>query len=191
MIDGKQIESAVSSLIASTSQIKTTTAWNSDHANRFDQKYQQALNAAGRAIIATKDKAVTTINETATAVADGATQRVDAAIGSLNAASQGAERLVEVAEHLQKPLGWATAARMSLTLIPVATVLLMGVMTIWTLVVGVRWAMDQEWALWLKIAAGIGLVGLIAGAGFGLWRLSVWVKAALDEAALLPGRRGR
>lgn len=191
VIDGKQIAGAVSSLMSAKAQIEKTTAWNSDQANQFVQKYQQALNAAGRAIITTRDKAVTTIEETASAVAGGATQQVDAAIGRLDAARQSAERLVDLAERLQKPLGWAAASRMSLALLPVAAVLLMGVMTVWTLVVGIRWAVDQDWALWLKITAGIGLTGFVTGAGFGLWRLAVWVKAALDEAAMRLGRSRR
>ena len=188
VIDGKQIAGAVSSLMSAKTQIEKTTAWNSDQAEEFAKKYRQALNAAGRAIITTRDKAVTTIEETASAAADGATQQVDAAIGRLDAARQSAERLVDVAERLQKPLGWAAASRMSLALLPVAAVLLMGVMTVWTLVVGVQWALDQDWALWLKITAGIGLTGIVTGAGFGLWRLTVWIKVALDEAARKLGR---
>lgn len=190
-IDGKQIAGAVSSLMSAKTQIEKTTAWNSDQANEFVQKYQQTLNTAGRAIIATRDKAVTTIEETASAAADGATQRVDAAIGRLDAARQSAERLVDVAERLQKPLGWAAASRMSLALLPVAAVLLMGVMTVWTLVVGIRWALAQDWELWLNLTAGIGLTGFIAGVGFALWRLTVWVKVALDEAAIKLGRNRR
>jgi hypothetical protein len=190
-IDGKQIAGAVSSLMSAKTQVEKTTAWNSDRANEFVQKYQQALNAAGRAINTTRDKAVTTIEETATAVADGATQQVDAAIGRLDAARHSAERLVGVAERLEKPLGRAAASRMGLALLPVATTLLMGVMTVWTLVVGVRWALDQDWASWLKIVAGIGLTGLVTGAGFGLWRLTVRMKLALDEAAMRLGRSRR
>ncbi|MFS0717340.1 hypothetical protein ABC337_12725 [Arthrobacter sp. 1P04PC] len=188
-IDGKQIAGAVSSLMFAKNQIEKTTAWNSDKANEFVQKYQQTLNVAGRAISATKDKAVTTIEETASAAADGAAHRVDAAIGRLDAASQSAERLVAVAERLQKPLGWAAVARLSLVLLPVAAVLLMGVMTVWTLVVGIRWALAQDWEIWLNITAGIGLTGFVAGVGFGLWRLTVWVKVALDRAAMELGRR--
>jgi hypothetical protein len=191
VIDGKQIAGAASSLMAAKTQIEKTTAWNADRANEFVQKYQQALNAAGRAIITTRETAVRTIEETASAVAGGATQQVDAALGRLDAARQSVERLVDMAERLQKPLGWAAASRMSLALLPVAAVLLMGVMTVWTLVVGVRWAVDQDWALWLKITAGIGLTGLVAGAGFGLWRLTVWVKVALDKAAMEVGWKGR
>lgn len=188
-IDGKQIAGAVSSLMSAKNQIEKTTAWNSDKANEFVQKYQQTLNVAGRAINTTRDKAVTTIEETATAAADGAAQRVDAAIGRLNAASQSAERLVAVAERLQKPLGWAAAARLSLVLLPVAAVLIMGVMSVWTLVVGIRWALAQDWEIWLNITAGIGLTGFVAGVGFGLWRLTVWVKVALERAAMELGRR--
>lgn len=188
VIDGKQITGAVSSLMSAKSQIEKTTAWNFEQANEFEKKYRQALDSAGRAIIATRKQAVTAIEETASAVAGGATQHVDAAIGRLDAARQSAERLVTVAERLQRPLGWAAAARMSLALLPVAAVLLMGVMTVWALVVGVRWAVDQDWVLWLKITAGIALTGLVTGAGLGLWRLAVWVKVALEEAA---GRSGR
>jgi hypothetical protein len=191
VIDGKQIAGAVSSLLSAKTQIEKTTAWNSDRANEFVQKYQQALNAAGRAIITTRDKAVTTIEETASAVAGGATQQVDAAIGRLDAARKSAERLVDVAERLEKPLGWAAASRISLTLVPVAAVLLMGVMTVWALVVGISWALAQDWELWLNITAGIGLTGFVAGAGFGLWRLTVWMRVALDEAAIKLGRTRR
>lgn len=188
-IDGKQIAGAVSSLMSAKTQIEKTTAWNSEKATEFVQKYQQALNAAGRAINMAKDRAVTTIEETASAAAVGATQRVDAAIGRLDAASQSAERLVAVAERLQKPLGWAAVARLSLVLLPVVAVLLMGVMTVWTLVVGIRWALAQDWEIWLNITAGLGFTGFLAGVGFGLWRLTVWVKVALDRAAMKLGTR--
>lgn len=191
VIDGKQIAGAVSSLTSAKTQIEKTTAWNSEQANEFTTRYRQALNAAGRAINTTTDQAVTAIKESASAVAGGATQQVDAAIGRLDSARQSAENLVEVAERLQKPLAWAAAARMGLTLLPVAVVLLMGVQSVWTLVVGIRWALAQDWALWLNITAGIGLAGLVTGAGFGLWRLSVRVKAALDEAAMPLGRKRR
>jgi hypothetical protein len=191
VIDGKQIAGAASSLMAAKTQIEKTTAWNADRANDFVLKYQQALNVAGRAIITTRDKAVTTIEETGSMAANAATQQVDAAIDRLEAARQSAERLVGVAERLEKPLGWAAASRMALALLPVAVTLFMGVMIVWTLVVGVRWALDQDWALWLKITAGIGLTGLVTGTGFGLWRLTVCVKVALDKAATELGRKRR
>ncbi|BCT74199.1 hypothetical protein SCMU_00410 [Sinomonas cyclohexanicum] len=131
------------------------------------------------------------IKQTASAAADGAAEPVDAAIGRLDAARRSAEHFVAVAERLQKPLGWAAAARMGLVLLPVAVVLLMGVQTVWTLVVGIQWALAQHWELWLDITAGIGLASLVTGAGFGLWRLTAWVKAALDEAATRLGRNRR
>lgn len=191
LIDGKQIAGAVSSLMSAKIQIEKTTAWNSDQANEFTTRYRQALNAAGRAIITTRDQAVTAIRESASTAADEATRQIDAAIEHLDAGRQAAEHVVAVAERLQKPLGWAAAARMSLALLPVTVVLLMGVQTIWTLVVGVQWVLAQDWALWLNITAGTGLAALIAGAGFGLWRLSVWVKKALDEAAMRLERKAR
>jgi hypothetical protein len=191
VIDGKQIAGVVSSLMSAKAQIEKTTAWNSDQANEFVQKYRQALNTAGRAIITTRDQAITAIKETGSTAADAATQQVDAAIDRLEAARQSAERLVGVAERLEKPLGWAAASRMALALLPVAATLFMGVMIVWTLVVGVRWALDQDWALWLKITAGIGLTGLVTGTGFGLWRLTVCVKVALDKAATELGRKKR
>lgn len=190
-IDGKQIAGAVSSLMSAKNQIEKTTAWNSDKANEFVQKYHQTLNTAGRAIITTRDQAITAIKETGSTAADAATQQVDAAIDRLEAARQSAERLVGVAERLEKPLAWAAASRMALALLPVAATLLMGVMIVWTLVVGVRWALDQDWTLWLKITAGIGLTGLVTGTGFGLWRLTVRVKVALDKAATELGRKRR
>ncbi|MCG2623008.1 hypothetical protein LVY72_13985 [Arthrobacter sp. I2-34] len=177
--------------MSAKTQIEKTTEWNSKQANEFVNKYRQALNAAGRAINTTADQAVTAIKESASTAAGAATQQIDAAIDRVNAARESAEHLVEVAERLQKPLAWATAARMALTLLPVAVVLLMGVQSVWTLVVGIRWALAQDWALWLNITAGIGLAGLVTGAGFGLWRLTVWVKAALDEAATQPRRNRR
>ncbi|MGM0928818.1 MAG: hypothetical protein ACQEXN_03790 [Actinomycetota bacterium] len=177
--------------MSAKTQIEKTTAWNSEQANEFTKKYGQALNAAGRAIITTADQAVTAIRESASAAAGVATQQIDAAIERVDAARESAERVVEVAERLQKPLGWAAAARMGLALLPVAVVLLLGVQSVWALVVGVRWALAQDWALWLNITAGIGLAGLVAGAGFGLWRLTVWVKAALDEATMQLRRNRR
>jgi hypothetical protein len=191
VIDGEQIAGAVSSLMSAKTQLEKTTAWNSDQATEFTTKYRQALNAAGRAIMTTRDQAVTAIKQSAESAAGRATQQVDNAIGRLDAARQSAERLVDVAERLQKPLGWAAASRMSLALLPVAVVLLMGMMTVWALVVGISWALAQDWALWLNITAGISLTGFVVGAGFGLWRLAVWVKAALDEAAMPLGRSRR
>ena len=191
VIDGKQIDAAVSSLKTATARVEKTTAWNSEQAAEFVEKYERALNAAGRTINTTRDQAATAIQETASAVADGAAERVEAAIGRLDAARQSTEHLVEAAERLQKPLGWAAAARMGLVLLPVAMVLLMGVQTVWTLVVGIQWALAQHWELWLDIIAAIGLAGLVGGAAFGLWRLTVWVKAALDDAATRLGRKRR
>lgn len=191
VIDGKQIAGAVSSLMSAKTQIEKTTAWNSEQANEFVKKYRQALNVAGRAINTTTDQAVTAIKDSASTAADEATRQIDTAIEHLDAGRQATEHLMAVAEKLRKPLGWAAAARMGLTLLPVAVVLLMGVQTIWALVVGVQWALTQDWALWLSITAGVGLAALIAGAGFGLWRLSVWVKKALDEAAMRLERKAR
>lgn len=182
-LDGKQIADAVSSLMSAKTQIEKTTAWNSEQANEFTNKYRQALNAAGRAINTTADQAVAAIKESASAAAGTATHQIDAVVKHVNAARESAEHVVDVAERIQKPLAWAAAARMALVLLPVAVVLLMGVQSVWALVVGIRWALSQDWVLWLNITAGIGLAGLVAGAGFGLWRLSVWMKAALDEAA--------
>ena len=78
----------------------------------------------------------------------------------------------------------SAAARLALSLLPVCVVLLMGVQSLWTVVVGIRWALAQDWALWLNITAGIALAGLVAGAGMGLWRLTVWVRCVLDDAAM-------
>lgn len=181
-LDGKQIADAVSSLMSAKTQIEKTTAWNSEQANEFTNKYRQALNAAGRAINTTADQAVAAIKESASAAAGTATHQIDAVVKHVNAARESAEHVVDVAERIQKPLAWAAAARMALVLLPVAVVLLMGVQSVWALVVGIRWALSQDWVLWLNITAGIGLAGLVAGAGFGLWRLSVWMKEALDEA---------
>lgn len=182
-VDGKQIADAVSSLMSAKTQIEKTTAWNSEQATEFAKKYRQALNTAGRAINTTAAQAVAAISESASTAAGAATQQIDTAIERIDAARKSAEHVVAVAERLQKPLGWSAAARMALTLLPVAVVLLMGVQTVWAVVVGVRWALSQDWELWLNITAGIGLAGLVTGSGFGLWRLTVWVKAALHEAA--------
>lgn len=175
--------------MSARTQIEKTTAWNSEQANEFAKKYRQALNAAGRAIDTTADNAVTAIKESTSTAADVATQQIDAAIEGVRAARESAERVVAIAERLQKPLGWSAAARMGLSLLPVTVVLLMGVQIVWTFVVGIRWAIAQDWALWLNIITGIGLAGLVAGAGFGLWRLTVWVKAALDEASVRLERK--
>lgn len=190
-LDGKQIADAVSSLMSAKTQIEKTTAWNSEQANEFTNKYRQTLNAAGRAINTTADQAVAAIKESASAAAGTATQQIDAVVKQVNAARESAEHIVDVAERVQKPLAWAAAARMALVLLPVAVVLLMGVQSVWALVVGIRWALSQDWVMWLNITAGIGLAGLVAGAGFGLWRLSVWVKAALEEAVLSRRRTTR
>ncbi|KHL01588.1 hypothetical protein [Sinomonas humi] len=190
-IDGKQIGAAVSTLNSAATRIERTTVWGSEQASGFAAKYDEALNVAGRTLHRARDEAVKAIRETASGAASTAAEYVEAATGRLNAARQSAERLVEVAERLQKPLGWAAAARMGLALLPVAVALLMAVQTIWALVVGIQWVLAQDWALWLEITAGIGLTGLVAGAGFGLWRMTVWVKAALDEAAKLLGRNRR
>lgn len=190
-IDGKQIGAAVSTLNSAAIRIERTTAWSSEQASGFAAKYDEALNVAGRTIHRARDEAVKAIRETASGAAGTAAEHVEAATGRLDAARQSAERLVEVAERLQKPLGWAAAARMGLALLPVTVALLMAVQTIWTLVVGIQWVLAQDWALWLEITAGIGLTGLVAGAGFGLWRMTVWVKAALDEAAKRLGGNSR
>lgn len=191
VIDGKQIGDAVSSLSSATTRIEKTTAWNSEQATEFVGKYERALNAAGRAVNTTRDEAVAAIKDTATGVADGTAGQVAAAIGRLDAARQSAEHLVEAAERLQKPLGWAAAARMGLVVLPVTVVLLMGVQTVWALVVGIQWALAQDWALWLDIIAATGLASLVVGSGYGLWRLAAWVKAALDDAATRLGRKRR
>lgn len=182
-VDGKQIADAVSSLMSAKTQIEKTTAWNSEQATEFAKKYRQVLNTAGRAINTTAAQAVAAISESASTAAGAATQQIDTAVERIDAARKSAEHVVAVAERLQKPLGWSAAARVALTLLPVAVVLLMGVQSVWAVVVGVRWALSQDWELWLTITAGIGLAGLVAGSGFGLWRLTVWVKAALHEAA--------
>ena len=182
-VDGKQIAHAVSSLMSAKTQIEKTTAWNSEQATEFAKKYRQALNTAGRAINTTAAQAVAAISESASTAAGAATQQIDTAIERIDAARKSAEHVVAVAERLQKPLGWSAAARMALTLLPIAVVLLMGVQTVWAVVVGVRWALSQDWELWLNITAGIGLAGLVTGSGFGLWKVAVWVKSALHEPA--------
>lgn len=190
-IDGKQIVGAVSSLMSAKDQIEKTTAWNSNQANVFTRRYQQALNAGGKAIQTTADEAVTAIRESTASAASAASQQVEATTQRVDAAGKSAVRTIETAERLQKSLGWAAAGHMSLALLPVVVVLLMGVQTVWALVVGIHWALAQDWALWLDITAGIGLAGLITGAGFGLCRLTVWVKAALDRAVMRSGRNRR
>jgi hypothetical protein len=190
-LDGKQIASAVLSLKSATAQIEKTTAWNSEQSDEFVTKYEHALNSAGRAINATRDQALTAIKESASATAGAVSEKIDVAVERVHAATASAERVVDLAERLRKPLGWSAAARMALTLLPVAVVLLMGVQTVWVLVVGVRWALTQDWALWLRITTLIGMSSLVTGAGFGLWRLTVWVKSALDESSARQGRRPR
>lgn len=183
-LDGKQVTEAVSALASATTQIEKTTAWNSEQAEEFVKKYRQALNSAGQAINSTRDKAAAAIKESASAAAGTAAARVDSPLESVQIATDTAERIVGVAERIEERLGWSAAARLALSLLPVCVVLLMGVQSLWTVVVGIRWALAQDWALWLNITAGIALAGLVAGAGMGLWRLTVWVRCVLEDAAM-------
>ncbi|TYC99909.1 hypothetical protein FQ377_00035 [Arthrobacter echini] len=137
------------------------------------------------------DQAVIAVKEASTSAASAASQQIEATTQRVDAAGKSAARTIETAERLQKSLGWGAAAHMSLVLLPVVVVLLMGVQTVWALVVGIQWALAQDWELWMDITAGIGLAGLVTGAGFALWRLSVWVKAALDRAVMRSGRNRR
>jgi hypothetical protein len=190
-IDGRQIQASVSALTSATTRIGQMTARNAEQALEYEKRYRSALNLAGRAINTTRDQAIEAITASASSAAERATAQASLGLQQVRDATASAHQLVEVAERLQKPLAWAAAARLALTLLPVAVTLLMAVMTIWTLVVGVRWALTQHWALWLNIAAGLGLTGLVAGSLFGFWRLVVRVKQALDEAARRTGRGKR
>ncbi|MGP9528778.1 hypothetical protein [Glutamicibacter sp. AOP5-A2-18] len=74
----------------------------------------------------------------------------------IDVARESAARVVDLAEHIQKQQGLAAAERMVIPLLPVAVVLLMSVQCVWSIVVGIRWALAQDWALRVNITALIG-----------------------------------
>ena len=92
------------------------------------------------------------------------------------------DRVPDAAERLEKRLGWVTAGRMALALLPIATVLLMLVMSMWTIVHGVEWVLAMDVDLWLRVLAGVALSGLVVGACFGIWRTVVWLRDKLKWA---------
>jgi hypothetical protein len=112
------------------------------------------------------------------AVGKSAVQTVN---NELDSANSRAERTILAAERVQERLGWAAAGRMALALLPVATVLLIGTMTIWSVVNGYQWVSSMDKALWLRIVTGTALTAGILGAAFGLWKLARWVHTALQR----------
>lgn len=190
-IDGQQIRAAVSSLTSAATHIEKTTAWHSDQADKYDQRLRQTVVVAGKAIQRTRDHAMTAIGDSAASAADVAAAKVDSSVTAVRTAAEKVERLTQLAEHLDRRLGWSAAARIALSVLPVCVVLLMGVQTVWAAVVGIRWALGQQWSLWVTITAAIALAGTVAGATFGLWRLAVWVRVALSDATISSRRRTR
>lgn len=63
------------------------------------------------------------------------------------------------------------------SILPVVVVPLMAVQTVWAGTVAVHWLIQHDWALWLRIVSGIRSAGLVAGAGFGLWVVTMWGEA--------------
>lgn len=173
-IDGQKITSAVESLQRSTSMIERTTSSVAKAADVHAEKVGRALNRNGLAIEQTRDAAVRAIKSSATAT--------EAAVGdNLRRTIECAEELTAVAERLQRRVWPALIGRLAIALLPLATILLMGVATVWAIVHGYQWAMGMEGALWLRIATGVGLSAVVLGSGAGLWWLAVRVRQVLDR----------
>lgn len=172
-LDGREIREATASLQRSTIKLETTTDSVSEHAGEHAEKVRKALNSSGLAIQRTRDEAVKAIEAVSAGAADAVSTR-------LEEATERADAMIAVAERLQKRLGPAVAGRMALALLPFATVLLMGVSTVWTIVHGYQWVVGMDGALWPQITAGVAMTGVVAGIGFGLLKLAGWVSGVLE-----------
>lgn len=176
-LDVNKLSDASDSIRKSAALLAKTTTMASERLEAIARRVETTQRSNLSAVQDAKTAAVKGIEEAASTAADVANQRLDAANAT-------AGRLIEHAERLRKPLGWSVAANLALVLLPVVTVLLMGVMTAWTLVNGIQWVFVMDAALWLQIIAGVALVSLLAGSAWGLWKLVVWVRGVLERMRL-------
>lgn len=176
-LDVNKLSDASDSIRRSAALLAKTTTMASERLEAIARRVETTQRSNLSAVQDAKTAAVKGIEEAASTAADVANQRLDAANAT-------AGRLIEHAERLRKPLGWSVAANLALVLLPVVTVLLMGVMTAWTLVKGIQWVFVMDAALWLRIIAGVALVSLLAGSAWGLWKLVVWVRGVLERMRL-------
>lgn len=173
-LDGSLISKSATAIQRSTTALERTTARLSESMDTHSKHVENALNTSGRAVLRTRDEAVKAIRDVSSEAADEVGAR-------LERATERADEVVAVAERLQKRLGPALVGRLALALLPLATVLLMGVSTVWAVVHGYQWVMGMGEALWLRILTGVGLTGLVIGIGAGTWKLVVWVRGVLED----------
>lgn len=174
VLDAGELSKAVTSVKTATNELRAATRWSSDQVKEHAKQTEQARRTSVEAVRQVGKEALKAVKDVGNAGADAVGDRLDAA-------SKRAERMTDTAERLQGALGWAAAGRLALALLPVATVLLMGTMAVWTVVHGYQWVTAMDVELWLRLTTGAALTGLIIGSGYGLWKLARWVYKALER----------
>lgn len=174
-LDASALNDAVSSLKNTTNELRQTTRWNAEEARKHAEEVEKIGVGAKIVMLQARDAALAGISDAGTAAADVMTAQLDDATGR-------AQRVVTVAERIEKGLGWSAAGRMALALLPLATVLLMFVMSTWTVVHAAQWVLEMDAVLWQRILIGTALTGLALGTCFGVWRAAVWLRDKLRWA---------
>lgn len=174
-LDASALNDAVSSLKTTTNELRQTTRWNAEEAKKHAEEVEKIGAGAKIVMLQARDAALAGISDAGTAAADVVTAQLDDATGR-------AQRVLTVAERIEKGLGWSAAGRMALALLPLATVLLMFVMSTWTVVHAAQWVLEMDAVLWQRILIGTALTGLALGTCFGVWRAAVWLREKLRWA---------
>lgn len=174
-LDASALNDATSSLKNTTIELRQTTRWNAEQAKKHAEEVEKIGAGAKMIMLQARDAAVAGIGDAGTTAADLVTARLDDATGR-------AQLVLTVAERFEKGLGWSAAGRMALALVPLATVLLMFVMSIWTVVHATQWVLAMDAVLWQHVLAGIALAGVALGTCFGVWRAAVWLRDKLRWA---------
>lgn len=174
-LDASALNDVASSLKTTTNELRQTTRWNAEEAKTHAEEVEKIGAGAKIVMLQARDAAVAGISEAGTIAADLVTAQLDDATGR-------AQRVLTVAERFEKGLGWFAAGRMALALLPLATVLLMFVMSTWAVVHAAQWVFEMDAVLWQRILAGVALVGVALGTGFGVWRAAVWLRDKLRWA---------
>lgn len=173
--DASALSDVASSLKTTTNELRQTTRWNAEQAKKHADEVEKIGAGAKIMMLQARDAAVAGIGDASTTAADLVTARLDEVNGR-------AQRVLTVAERFEKGLGWSAAGRMALALLPLATVLLMFVMSIWTVVHAAQWVFEMDAALWQRMLLGTALTGAVLGASFGVWRAAVWLRDKLQWA---------
>lgn len=177
-VDGERLSSAAQKLKSTARQSAKTMASASETLQQRAAGLQQTVTASQDAVGRLERRATKAIDT----VADDAAQAAsETAAGRLDAASDRAEKLHRSANRLGHGMVWSSVAAIGLSLLPLATVLLMVWVSVAAVLTGWQWVTAGDLEIWMTVLRGTAVVAASIAVVAGIWLTVKKARDALDR----------